>query len=240
MVETKYIPRLSRLTAILTFLQSKKLVTATEIASKFEISKRTAYRDIKALEESGVPIFTEEGKGYSLVEGYRLPPIMFTEQEANALITAAELISKNKDKSLINNHSNAISKIKAVLRFSSKDKVSMLSERIAHFKNFRRETTSDNLSTLQIAITNLYLLRITYHSISKNEVTERVIEPQALYHSNENWILIAWCQLRNNYREFRLDKIQDLYSMNQHFKSRNFSLQDYFKKEIEKYNLPLP
>ena len=70
--------RLSRLTAILTQLQSKRIVTATSLAEKFDVNVRTIYRDIKALEESGVPIYTEEGKGYSLVEGYRIPPVMFT------------------------------------------------------------------------------------------------------------------------------------------------------------------
>jgi len=161
------IPRLSRLTAILTLLQSKRLVTATEIADKFGISKRTAYRDIKALEESGVPIFTEEGKGYSLMEGYCLPPIMFSEEEANALITAAAFIAKNKDVSLIENHKKAISKIQAVLRYTNKDKANLLSERIAYFKNYNKEITSDNLSLVQLAITNLQLLEISYMSISK-------------------------------------------------------------------------
>ncbi len=223
------IPRLSRLSAILTLLQSKRVITSTEIANKFGVSKRTAYRDIKALVLSGIPIFTEEGKGYSLVEGYTLPPIMFTEQEANALMTAEELISKNKDKSLIDNHSSAISKIKSVLRFSKKEKAEILSERIAYFNNFAKEITSDNLSTIQIAITNLELVKIKYLSISKNELTKREIEPQALYHSNENWILIAWCNLRNDYREFRLDKIETLEVLNKHFLSRNFNLIEYFK-----------
>jgi len=235
MNETNDIPRLSRLTAIVTLLQSKRLVTATEIARRFKISKRTAYRDIRALEKSGIPIFTEEGKGYSLVEGYSLPPIMFTEQEANALITAAELISKNKDKSLIENHCSAISKITAVLRYSNKDKATLLSERIAFFKNYKREITSDNLSAIQIAITNLELLKITYHSIGKDEITQRVVEPQALYHADENWILIAWCRLRYDYREFRLDKIKLIIPIYQKFKSRDFNLKDYFYDAMEHY-----
>lgn len=229
MNETDNIPRLSRLSSILTLLQSKRIITASEIANKFGISKRTAYRDVKALELSGIPIFTEEGKGYSLVEGYSLPPIMFTEQEANALITAEELISKNKDKSLIDNHSNAISKIKAVLRYHKKEKVEILSKRIAYFNNFSKKITSNNLSTIQIAITNLELVKIKYLSISKDEITERIIEPQAVYHSQENWIMIAWCNLRNDYREFRLDKVQALEFLNERFKSRNFNLKDYFK-----------
>src|SRR6187402_3559676 len=89
--------RLSRLTAILMLLQTKRLSTASELASRFMVSNRTIYRDIKALEQAGVPILTEEGKGYLLMEGYRIPPVMFTESEANALITAEQLILKNKD-----------------------------------------------------------------------------------------------------------------------------------------------
>ena len=235
MAESNEIPRLSRLSSILTLLQSKRIITATEIAIKFKISTRTAYRDIKALELSGIPIFTEEGKGYSLMEGFTLSPIMFTEQEANALITAEHLISKNKDKSLVDNHSNAISKIKAVLRHSKKDKVEILSDRIAYFANYSKETTSDSLSTIQMAITDLKLIKIEYRSIGKNEVTQREVEPQALYHTSENWIMIAWCRLRNDFREFRLDKILAIETLGEQFKSRDFKLMDYFKQVFENY-----
>lgn len=72
------IKRVSRLTAVLTLLQTKKIITATEISKKFNISIRTVYRDIKSLEQAGVPVFTEEGRGYSLMEGYKLAPVMFT------------------------------------------------------------------------------------------------------------------------------------------------------------------
>ena len=89
--------RLSRLTAILIQFQTRRIVTATELASKFDVSKRTIYRDIKALEKSGVPILTEEGKGYTLMNGYKVPPVMFTEKQANALILAEQLVLKNKD-----------------------------------------------------------------------------------------------------------------------------------------------
>ena len=80
--------RLSRLTAILLQLQSGRLVTAVALAARFNVSVRTIYRDIRALEQSGVPVITEEGKGYLLMEGYRIPPVTFSEREANALITA--------------------------------------------------------------------------------------------------------------------------------------------------------
>lgn len=123
-------PRLSRLTALLTQLQSGRIVTATEMAEKHKVSVRTIYRDIRTLEMSGVPIITEEGKGYSLLEGYKLPPVMFTKNEANALITAEQIVNQNKDQSLIDNYNSAILKIKSVLKYTQKDKAELLTERI--------------------------------------------------------------------------------------------------------------
>jgi predicted DNA-binding transcriptional regulator YafY len=106
--------RLSRLAAILTQLQTKRLLTSTSLAENFGVSVRTIYRDIKALEQAGVPIFSQEGKGYSLMEGYKIPPIMFSENEANALITVEQLVLKNRDTSLIKEYKEAINKVKAV------------------------------------------------------------------------------------------------------------------------------
>jgi predicted DNA-binding transcriptional regulator YafY len=100
--------RISRLTAIITQLQAKRLVTASELASKFSVSVRTIYRDIRALEQAGIPIYVEEGKGYSIMEHYRLAPVMLTEREANALITAEQLVLNNKDSSFIKDYSEAI------------------------------------------------------------------------------------------------------------------------------------
>ncbi len=228
------INRLSRLTAILTYLQSKKLITATELAHKFEVSIRTIYRDIKALESSGVPVYPIEGKGYSLVKGYSLPPIMFTEDEANALITAENLVARNKDGSFVTNHQKAITKVKAVLKQSSKEKVEILGSRVAYLQNFSQEITSTNLSSIQTAITHLTLLRIEYKSGAKNEVTIREIESQALYNTQENWILIAWCRLRNDFREFRLDRILQLSVLDKQFKDRRFNLMDYFNSVAER------
>ena len=86
--------RLTRLTTILLHLQSKRVVTAQELADRFDVTQRTIYRDVRALEEAGVPIVGEAGRGYSLVEGYRVPPVMFTEQEINALLTAQQYFQK--------------------------------------------------------------------------------------------------------------------------------------------------
>ncbi len=107
--------RLSRLTAIMTILLSRRLVTATHLSQRFGVSVRTIYRDIRALEAAGLPIVTEEGRGYSIMEGYKLPPIMFTEEEACALITSEQLIVRNKDSSLKRVFGEAINKIRTVL-----------------------------------------------------------------------------------------------------------------------------
>ena len=222
--------RLSRLTSILTQLQSKRLVTASEIADKYKISVRTVYRDIRALEDAGVPIRVEEGRGYSLIDGYRLPPVMFTEQEANAMITAEKIIKQNKDSSLIEHYQNAIEKVKSVLRNTEKDKADLLSERIAYIKNVPGETTSDHLATIESAITNFQLLNVNYKTGYSNETNQRLVEAQALYHTQDNWILIAWCHLRNDYREFRLDRILGIDVLADNFEPRKFDLMKYFYK----------
>jgi predicted DNA-binding transcriptional regulator YafY len=221
--------RLSRLTTILTQLQTKRLLTASELANKFSVSNRTIYRDIKALEEAGIPVLTEEGKGYCLMEGYRIPPVMFTESEANALITAEQLILKNKDTSFAKEYSEAISKIKSVLRYNTKEKVNLLSNRVVFRYNIDNNQTSNFLSTLQLALTNFYCIEMNY-SNDKSEITKRIIEPFALYNTQENWVLIAYCKLRKDFRAFRLDRIQNLKVLDQQFVPHKITLQEYFEK----------
>jgi predicted DNA-binding transcriptional regulator YafY len=144
--------RISRLTAIVTQLQTKRLVTAPELAAKFLVSVRTIYRDIRALEDAGIPIYVEEGKGYSLTEHYRLPPVMFTESEANALIIAEQLVLNNKDSSLIKDYSEAIEKIKSVLTLNIKDKANLLSDRTQFTQIEKIERTSSNLGSTEPAM----------------------------------------------------------------------------------------
>ncbi|TJZ61498.1 YafY family transcriptional regulator [Sphingobacterium olei] len=228
--------RLSRLTAILTQLQTKRLLTASELAEKFSISKRTIYRDIRALEQAGVPIQTEDGKGYYLMEGYRISPVMFTESGANALVTAEKLILKNKDASLVKEYSDAINKIKSVLRNNTKDKANLLSDRIVFRQNADNCRTSNYLSTLQLALTNFHLVKLKYHSPDSELTTERTIEPFAVYSTQENWLLIGFCRLRQDFRAFRLDRIQHLTTLNEQFEPHKITLQEYFEICKKKYS----
>lgn len=224
--------RLSRLTEIITQLQAKKIVTASYLAEKHGVSVRTIYRDIRALENSGIPIVTEEGKGYAIMEGYHLPPIVFTEEEANALITIEQMVLKNKDASLSKNVSSAVEKIRAILRYSQKGNADLLANRIYFGGNFKEEKTSSNLMQIQSAIIHFRVLQIKYNS-SKEELTVRDIEPFAIYSINGNFLLIAFCRLRNDFRNFRIDFIEKVFETNHFFEAHNITMQEYFEKYIK-------
>ncbi|MEM0994282.1 MAG: WYL domain-containing protein [Bacteroidota bacterium] len=230
--------RLTRLIAILIQLQSKNLVTAKEIAARHDVSIRTVYRDIRALEQSGVPILTEEGRGYRIMPGYRLPPIMFSEEEANALITAESLVATNRDQSFVQHYENAMLKVKAVLQYTTKSKVDLLSNRLFFRHNLSQKRTSEYLMKLQAAITNFTAVKINYHSL-QGEKSERVVEPFALYSTRDNWILIAFCRLRQAFRAFRLDCMQTLTILSTTFEAHPMSLQEYFEDCAKKF-IPTP
>lgn len=222
--------RLERLTAIITQLQTKRLITSTMLSEKFGVSVRTIYRDIRALEKSGIPIITEEGRGYSIMEEYRLPPIMFTEKEANALITAEQILSLNKDKSFVQDLKEAINKIKAVLKLESKEKAELLSSRMFVWERNDEINDSNHLSLIQMALTNFNPLKLTY-STDNETVTEREIEPFALVTSSKmGWYLIAWCRLRNDFRTFRLDRMQQIDILTSHFEPHKITMQEYYEK----------
>lgn len=220
--------RLSRLAAILIQFQTKRIITASELSQKFQVSKRTVYRDIKALESAGVPILTEEGKGYTLMDGYRIPPVMFTEKQANALILAEQLVLKNNDASFVKDYSEAIDKIKSILRYTVKDKANLLANRTQYIEIINQERNSNNLSDLQNALTNYNLVKVEYIN-KEGSATNRLIEPFALL-STAHWYLIAWCRLRMEFRFFRLDRIQKIEILTEHFEPHKMTLQEYFDK----------
>ncbi len=221
--------RLTRITAILIKLQSKKIVTAREIAEQFEVSLRTVYRDIRTLIDAGVPIGSEKGVGYFIVEGYRLPPISITDEEAFSLIISEIFIKNQSDKTLYKNFSSLVMKIKATLKSFQKEKVEQLSKRTVSLK--RNEIIeSPWLSNIQKAISDKLQINITYNSLYKEEITYRRVEPQAIYFTNNVWIVIAFCHLRDEIREFRLDRIIDLNITYKPFERLlNFDLQEYFE-----------
>ena len=202
--------RIDRLAAILIQLQSRPLVKAQDIANKFSISLRTVYRDVKALEEAGVPVIGEAGTGYRLMEGYKLPPVMFNMDEATALLTASKLVQSKTDTGISKHFTAALDKIRAILRHSEKDHIEEIDEHIVvvnHPAIVYQPQSELHLQPILKAIGSSSVIEMDYTSLEKNETTRRKVEPVGIYYLGSHWYLIAWCQLRNDYRNFRTDKI---------------------------------
>ncbi|MEX0274272.1 MAG: helix-turn-helix transcriptional regulator [Flavobacteriaceae bacterium] len=226
--------QLSRLIHMLTLLKSRRVLTATELSDRFGISIRTVYRDIQKLIGAGVPVVTLEGRGYTLMEGYTVSPIQFTEKEANALITAQHLVGKSNDSSFVNDFSDALTKIKSVFRSSVLEKSELLDHKIHVFDTRQENIASNALSEIQMAITHFREMEINYRKANDPQITFRKIEPYAIFSMENKWILIAWCHLRKDYRAFRIDRIQHFKILPSLFEDRKFTIQSYFNRECEK------
>jgi predicted DNA-binding transcriptional regulator YafY len=224
--------RIDRLTAILIQLQTKRIVKAEEIADRFEISLRTVYRDVKALMEAGVPIGSEAGKGYFIVDGYHLPPVMFNQEEAGAMMLAGKLVEKMTDKSVRIAFESAMNKIKAVMKEAEKDHLENLNSVMAvHYNQWRRNPELPNhfITDIQKSVANKEVLKIVYCS-SKGVTTSREVAPIGLFFYAGAWHLIAWCKMRQGYRDFRSDQIKELKLTGDHFDDSDLlSLSEYFK-----------
>lgn len=221
--------RIDRLVAILTTLQSRKFVTAKFIADKYEISERTVYRDLKALGEIGVPIDFEANKGYSILQGFFLPPISLTSEEANALILITTLSDKFADKTTRKNIENAISKIKSVLRKTDKDNADFLQSQIKIYKSPAETDSSDYLTAIQNSITDKQILFIEYTD-NNAEKSQREIEPIGLTFYSNQWHLVAWCWKRKAYRDFKVNQITNLKYKGEVFrKTKHYDINEYIK-----------
>lgn len=203
--------RIDRLTAILIQLQTKRWITAAEIAGRHDISVRTVYRDIRALGEAGIPIGSEAGRGYFIVEGYHLPPVMFTREEAGAMVIAGKLIDKLTDKSLQAAYTTAVDKIRSVLPSSYKDTLEGLNRKVRVF--YTRQTSGEGypdnfLSDIQKALSENKCINLDYHAgYSQEKTCGRMVDPYGLVFYGNAWHLIGFCKLRNEMRDFRLDRI---------------------------------
>ncbi|MBN2213093.1 MAG: YafY family transcriptional regulator [Bacteroidales bacterium] len=234
--------RIDRISAILIMLQTKRIIKAEEIARRFEISKRTVYRDIRALEEAGVPIGAEAGIGYYLTEGYHLPPVMFTKSEASSMLTAEKLVEKFTDQSIEKNFKSALDKIKSVLPLSEKDFLEVLTPHIAilqHDTASGFDFPNNFLSDIQQSLATKKVLKIDYYALYSDAVTEgRLIEPTGICYYGFAWHLIGYCRLREDYRDFRIDRIKNLTLTDEKFSSeKRMSLHEFLQGLYQSSNL---
>jgi predicted DNA-binding transcriptional regulator YafY len=202
-------------------LQTKKRVRAKDLAQIFEVSERTIYRDMLALNESGIPIVSLPGEGYELVEGFVLPPVQFTPAEARAIYLSARMLGAHSTGSLSTDTHSALAKIAFLLPEETRVHVEGLAEGLQFFPSPARFDIDDpRLVLLQQAIRTRRVVWIRYHSYSRDEVTEREVEPGDLTYANGAWYLNGFCRLRQAPRGFRFSRIQELILLKSTFQPR--------------------
>lgn len=227
--------RIDRLFGIMTLLQSKKYYTAEAIAEHFGMSVRTVYRDIKALGEQGIPVGFELNKGYFLVQGYFLPPVSFSSEEANALLLMESVVRAFADKSIQKHYSTALNKVKAVLRTPQKEQLETLNNHISFHIPDCFKYDQEYLSVLQSAITQNHILELDYQN-KEGIASKRQVEPIGLVFYSLAWHLIAWCHLRNEYRDFRVTRIQAMRCLDVPFKIQEHMPLSLYVEELKKHD----
>ncbi len=209
--------RTDRLLGVLLELQSRRSVRAEDLAAHFETSKRTIYRDVQALCETGVPVVAQPGVGYSILDGYFLPPVSFTPDEAIMLVLGAEFVAGNFDAQYRAAARTARSKIEAVLSPQTRDDVRAFRERISLMTGAPPFSgkTRDRLPVLRRAVLERKRLRVLYrtrHAGRKpgGEENWREIDPYALVNWSGVWYLVGYCHLRRGIRSFRAERIREV------------------------------
>ncbi|MES2468491.1 MAG: YafY family protein [Verrucomicrobiota bacterium] len=200
--------RTDRLAALVMLLQSRRVITAAQLAGHFGLTERTIYRDLVALGEAGVPIIGEAGVGYSLRRGYHLPPVMFSPAEAMALATGGLLAERMTDASVGESIRLALGKVSAVLPPDLQDQVNRL--RRAMLVPGRPVASGPvPLSRLQTGMAEGRVMRLHYRGAKREAAHWREVEPLGLVYYLDHWHLIAWCRMRGDVRDFRADRILD-------------------------------
>lgn len=226
--------RFDRIVEILIQLQSKRVVKAQELADRFDVSLRTIYRDIKSLEQAGVPLIGEAGMGYSIMDGYRLPPVSFSKEEALCFVATEKLAEKYLDKAGVALYSSALMKIKAILKSHDQDLVTNMQENIIMRKQhvpIFPEKVPHVLSTAIEAIANKKQICIHYQGIKDDEAQIRIIEPIGIVHEIGFWYIVAYCLQREDFRQFRSDRIAQIETKDTNFSKRHISIDEYISTQ---------
>ncbi|RDB03612.1 helix-turn-helix transcriptional regulator [Runella aurantiaca] len=222
--------RIDRLLAIAITLQSRKYTTAEVLSERFGMSVRTVYRDLKALDEIGIPIGFESNKGYYVMQGYFLPPVMFSTEEANALVLVESIVERFTDKSIRRHYHSALNKVKAVLKHQQKEHVEHLEDKVVTSASCPNHNF-EYLAEIQTSITNQTILQLHYQNAGQ-EGSLREIEPIGMIFYSMAWHVIGWCWLRNEYRDFKVARILKLQNTYKPFRKADHQhLNDYIKQQ---------
>lgn len=221
--------RADRLFEIIQILRRKKFARARELAQKLEVSERTIYRDVQDLMAGGVPIEGEAGVGYILRSGYDLPPLMFDEHEIEALVLGARIVESWADAKLAEAAGNAIAKVESVIpeRLRRHMAETALLAPADHFM----EPMAIDPSELRQAIRRRLKVHLEYRD-GQDQRTHRTVRPLALAFYGPVWLLASWCELRTDFRSFRLDRISRLRILPEPFQPEpGRTIQDFIARE---------
>lgn len=225
--------RFDRVTALLLQLQAKRKVSGAALAEQFGVSLRTVYRDLRTLAEAGVPLLGEPGIGYSLAEGYRLPPVLFTREEATALLTAEKLAARLTDAPTAQLSGAAMDKVPAVLRRPDRDHLAQLAPHIQVLGPRDQASRPPAYQQLVAAIALHRVVHLCYQAAENEAATTRDVGPLSLYLSRQ-WQVVAYCRLRQAIRTFRLDRIHDLALHPEVFEARPNRLPQHWAAEASR------
>lgn len=199
--------RADRLFQIVQRLRRKRVTTASELAQALEVSERTIYRDIADLSRSGVPVTGEAGVGYALLPGFDLPPLMFTRPEVEAIVLGVRAVQAWGDEELATSARSALERIEAVLPGGLR---SVPDSTALYAPDHHVPAAATRwIATLRSAVDKRRKLVLRY-ARPNGERTQRTIHPLGLFFWGHTWSLLAWCELRGEFRNFRLDRMLDL------------------------------
>jgi predicted DNA-binding transcriptional regulator YafY len=199
--------RADRLFQVVQILRRDRLTTASRIARELGVAERTIYRDVRDLSASGVPVESEAGVGYRLPRHFDLPPITFTPDEVEALVLGARITQAWGGDALSGAARSALARIEAVLPPRLRERLSGASLFAPAFHVPRR--TLAHLEALRLAVRERRKVRVAY-ARADGEKSERVLRPLGLFFWGTTWSLAAWCEMRDGFRTFRLDRIRAL------------------------------
>ena len=219
--------RADRLFQIVQKLRSGKLTTARDLSDWLEVSERTIYRDIADLMKSGLPIDGEAGLGYLMRDGYDLPPLMFTTEEIVALQAGAAMVRAWGGTEMGRGAQNALDKITSILPDDQKARSEATAIHAIPRSHMMTDTARAKIDQFDRAITEKTRLRIDY-SDEAGRVSQRSVCPLALLYWGPVWTLVAWCELRDDFRMFRIDRISNAHTEDAFTPQPGRTLQDFY------------
>ena len=223
--------RFDRILKLFFLLQSKSVVSMEEMQKRFSTSERTLYRDLKALEAAGVPVINEAGSGYSIMEGFRIQPSRFSQEEMVSLVVAEKMMQKHETGFIKQHFDAALIKIKSSFRFHQKSDSLLLEDKLQFGKNGNEKNYLPNVLDVMVnAILKKKIAIIHYLKSDDDSASPRRVEPIGVFYESSNWYVLAYCHLRNDYRNFRLDRIKKIILSDDDFTRAHLPIDELRKK----------